>query len=274
MVLTAIICFCSCQPSPASENSSDITEPPASSSESHIESSSADASSLETSSEEHSEESSQNAASSEATVSASEPAPAQKPIEPAPVTPPIEEAQPEPPQENVSASPEAENPKVPVKEETPVEIAPRAIQNDNSYLSDTEQIVINKINEERLALGLNALQYDPNLQTAARIRSKELCETNTWAHTRPNGDEWFTVVDVDVPISYIAAGENLAMFSSDNPNETTHKSGAYWFRQWKNSPSHYENIIRAEYTHVGVGIYYKKVNGVTYAYATTIFTKM
>ena len=45
----------------------------------------------------------------------------------------------------------------------------------------------------------------------------------------------------------------------------------FWFEEWVNSPSHYENILRENYTHVGVGVYYQERDGIIYAVACTIF---
>jgi len=93
-------------------------------------------------------------------------------------------------------------------------------------------------------------------------------------HKRPNGDEWHTVVTQDIVIKFIAAGENLAEVEFDDPNGTYHTDAHRWFEQWKNSPPHYANITKPEYTHIGLGVYYEKSNGVTTAVATTIFAQL
>ena len=143
-----------------------------------------------------------------------------------------------------------------------------------NFLSSVEKSIFTKINAEREAEGLDALTYHENLRSAARIRSRELCKADKFEHKRPNGAAWQTVLEKDVPVQYIAAGENLCMTEYNDPDNDTAKDASFWVEQWMNSPPHYENIMRAEYTHAGVGLYYIEKNGMIYAYATMIFAKL
>ena len=143
-----------------------------------------------------------------------------------------------------------------------------------NFLSSVEKSILTKINAKREAEGLDALTYDENLRSAARIRSRELCKADKFEHKRPNGDEWQTVLEKDVPVQYIAAGENLCMTEYNDPDNDTARDASFWVKQWMNSPPHYENIMRAEFTHAGVGLYYIEKNGMVYAYATMIFAKL
>ena len=143
-----------------------------------------------------------------------------------------------------------------------------------NFLSSVEKSILTKINAEREAEGLDALTYNENLRSAARIRSRELCKADKFEHKRPNGDAWQTVLEKDVPVQYIAAGENLCMTEYNDPDNDTAEDASFWVEQWMNSPPHYENIMRAEYTHAGVGLYYIEKNGMVYAYATMIFAKL
>lgn len=146
-----------------------------------------------------------------------------------------------------------------------------AAQVDNEdFLANVEMKVLELQNEERVKKGLPELQYDKNLSTSARIRSRELCATQTFAHTRPDGRDWETVLYEDVPVIFAKAGENLAMSQyTVKPGHDKGKDASFWVGKWKDSPTHYENMIRPQFTHAGVGIYYVKDGGVTYAYATT-----
>ncbi len=143
-----------------------------------------------------------------------------------------------------------------------------------NFLSSVEKSILAKINAEREAEGLDALTYHESLRSAARIRSRELCKADKFEHKRPNGAAWQTVLEKDVPVQYIAAGENLCMTEYNDPDNNTAKDASFWVEQWMNSPPHYENIMRAEYTHAGVGLYYIEKNGMVYAYATMIFAKL
>ncbi len=143
-----------------------------------------------------------------------------------------------------------------------------------NFLNSVEKLVLRKINREREAEGLSALTYDEDLRSAARLRSRELYKANKFEHKRPNGDEWNTVLDEDIPVDYIAAGENLCMTEYNDPNNNSGKSATFWVDQWMESPPHYENLMRSEYTHAGVGIYYIEKDGMVYAYATMIFAQL
>ena len=140
-----------------------------------------------------------------------------------------------------------------------------------NFLSDIESEVLALQNQERARLGLPALQYDPELHNAARIRSRELCQAGVFAHTRPDGRQWNTVLIEDVPYDYLSAGENLAIVESSDPNIDLPEDPDFWVDGWINSPSHYKNMVRAEYYRAAVGIYKVVRNGETCAIATTVF---
>ena len=65
----------------------------------------------------------------------------------------------------------------------------------------------NEVNEIRAEAGLDELKWDKNLESVANVRAKECSEK--FSHTRPNGQQWYTVN------SKIQGGENLA-FGFDN----------------------------------------------------------
>ena len=110
-----------------------------------------------------------------------------------------------------------------------------------------ETAVLNAVNAVRLARGLDALEYDPLLTDAARVRSAEIAESGVFSHTSPNYGDVFILLH-RMRVRYRAAGENLARgfyFAADI-------AGA-----WMASPSHRDNIVCKTYTRAGVGI----VNG-------------
>lgn len=53
-----------------------------------------------------------------------------------------------------------------------------------NFRSEVEKDLLALINEEREAEGLDPVKMDGDLQSAARIRSRELCKTGHWDHTR------------------------------------------------------------------------------------------
>lgn len=144
----------------------------------------------------------------------------------------------------------------------------------SNFLPDIERQVLELQNEERTRLGLQPLEFDADLQSAARIRSRELCKAEVFVHARPDGREWYTVLQEDVPYDYRSAGENLGNAEYNDPSVDLANDADFWVDSWIDSPSHYQNMIRAEYNRAGVGIYSVERDGMTYAYATTIFARV
>jgi hypothetical protein len=110
-------------------------------------------------------------------------------------------------------------------------------------ISMAEQIAI-MVNEARTEAGLSPLKYVPGLCDAATERATE--SVALFSHTRPDGSAFYTVLN-HVGFYFTRVGENLAA-GCDNAADT--------FSQWKNSPSHWKNIMNENYTHIGVGVVY------------------
>ncbi len=111
--------------------------------------------------------------------------------------------------------------------------------------NNTEAEVIAKVNEIRVANGLNTLRYDASLEASADVRADEL--TVRFSHTRPDGSDWYTV---NPDLMY---GENLA----DGYNTADAVVNA-----WMASPEHKANILKSDFTTVAVSTAVK--NGKTY----------
>lgn len=105
-------------------------------------------------------------------------------------------------------------------------------------LSEIEQNVIAIVNNERASAGLCELTYNENLQQAAVIRAEEI--SKYFSHTRPNGEEWWTVDESNV------YGENLAKGFS---------SAQGVFDAWMGSSLHKENILFPDFKTIGVARY-------------------
>lgn len=96
----------------------------------------------------------------------------------------------------------------------------------------------NEVNEIRAEAGLDTLSWDKNLETVASVRAKECSQK--FSHTRPNGQQWYTVN------SKIQGGENLA-YGFNNANDCV--------EAWMNSPTHRDNILYDEFEKVAISIY-------------------
>lgn len=116
--------------------------------------------------------------------------------------------------------------------------------------------VFRLLNEERQSQGLNPLTLNMEAHAAAEVRAQEA--SIEWSHTRPNGTSCFTVLK-EFGITYWTAGENLA---------AGYQTGAALHNGWKNSPGHYENMMRPNFTSVAIAVYVAP-NG--YPYACELF---
>lgn len=99
-------------------------------------------------------------------------------------------------------------------------------------------------NDMRVGVGLNSLTGNPALARSAQMKAEDMASKSYFAHENPQGQRlgyWLAVVGYD----YQYAGENLAVGF-----ETS--SGT--MNGWKNSPTHYANIVKPEYTEIGIGV--------------------
>ena len=101
------------------------------------------------------------------------------------------------------------------------------------------------INAMRMENGLEPLQTAPLLQEMCQERADEL--TKSYAHSRANGDAWYTILtDYGIDTNCFA-GENIAA-GYDTPEGVV--------EGWMNSAGHRKNILNTNYEYFAVGISY------------------
>lgn len=113
----------------------------------------------------------------------------------------------------------------------------------SAYAEDAAEI-IRLTNEYRKANGVGVLEHIEIIDVPASIRADEASEA--WSHTRPDGTEFATVF-AQCGLKYAAYGENLFSVNTRFTPEQV-------LQAWKDSPSHDENLLRAEFDGIGVGI--------------------
>ncbi|MHB1376669.1 MAG: CAP domain-containing protein [Candidatus Humimicrobiaceae bacterium] len=118
----------------------------------------------------------------------------------------------------------------------------------DAVLSDYENQVAALINNFREANGLNALAADESLTNVAMTRSRDLLDRNYFSHYTPEGTNVFNLMR-DMGIEFRYAGENLAQSA---PASVGTPEG--FLNAWVNSPSHRDNILRSQYTKIGVAM--------------------
>lgn len=101
------------------------------------------------------------------------------------------------------------------------------------------------INAMRMENDLEPLQTAPLLQKMCQERADEL--TKSYAHSRANGDAWYTILtDYGIDTNCFA-GENIAA-GYDTPEGVV--------EGWMNSAGHRKNILNTNYEYFAVGVSY------------------
>jgi uncharacterized YkwD family protein/spore coat assembly protein SafA len=106
-----------------------------------------------------------------------------------------------------------------------------------------EQQVLQLVNVERGKQGLKPLQMDWELQRVARTKSQDMKAKGYFSHQSPTYGSPFDMMK-QFGISYRTAGENIAQ-GQRTPQEV--------MNSWMNSSGHRANILKADFTHIGVG---------------------
>ncbi len=106
-----------------------------------------------------------------------------------------------------------------------------------------ERQMLALVNEERTSVGLAPLEMDPRLVPVARAHSAEMFRLKYFGHESPVSGSPFDRISA-AGISYHRAGENLAYAHSV----------AVAHRGLMESPGHRENILRPEFTRIGIGV--------------------
>jgi uncharacterized YkwD family protein/spore coat assembly protein SafA len=114
---------------------------------------------------------------------------------------------------------------------------------DNVKNVETEVLAL--VNQERQKAGLRPLEMDWELQRVARMKSQDMAQKNYFSHQSPTYGSPFDMMK-QFGIKFSTAGENIAS-GQRTPQEV--------MASWMKSPGHRANILKPEYTHLGVGYY-------------------
>ena len=128
----------------------------------------------------------------------------------------------------------------------------KTCEGDYFTLNAAEKRMLDLHNQTRAERGLGALCLSPILTPLARARSEDMLDRGYFSHYTPEGA---TVMDqierlgYDGPNGYYLAGENIAKGGDGTDTDTPE----YMFEGLMHSPGHRENILREEFTEVGIG---------------------
>ncbi len=110
-------------------------------------------------------------------------------------------------------------------------------------LTEAEQGVLDGTNAERKVAGLAPLKANPKLFEAARGHSANMAKQNKLDHKL---DDKFAADRVKATgYRFAKCGENVA-WNSPTPAEVV--------KLWMNSPGHKENLLRKDFTEIGIGV--------------------
>ncbi|MFE2416623.1 CAP domain-containing protein [Streptomyces hokutonensis] len=112
-----------------------------------------------------------------------------------------------------------------------------------SDLAGTADKVVELTNAERTRAGLRPLAVDPLLAAAAQAHSTDMVARAFYSHTSPDGSQpWDRAAAAGSRRRTI--GENIACGQ---------RSPAEVVEGWMNSPGHRANILKPDFTHIGIG---------------------
>lgn len=116
------------------------------------------------------------------------------------------------------------------------------------------------VNKERATLGKSALSWNPELAKAAEAKLNDMFTNQYFDHYSKDGKAaWGFIISNGYEYKY--AGENLGI-DFTNVNDV--------FTAWKNSPTHYENIISDKFNEYG----FAQMEGVYEGKTTIMFVQI
>lgn len=123
------------------------------------------------------------------------------------------------------------------------DLLPAAKENMNLF-SDMIYLELSVINRFRAEKGIAPLKLSDELTQIACARAEEIAWSGKHSHTRPNGKKFSSLLK-DAGITEGIAGENIG-WGYETVDDVC--------EAWKNSESHYENIMNPDFVEIGIGI--------------------
>jgi len=111
-----------------------------------------------------------------------------------------------------------------------------------------EAEILSLINRTRASHGLGTLSSNQMLTDLARLRSSDMVSRNYFSHHSPDGRNIKHIFS-EYGVTYKNFGENLG-----NASPASYGSPGAFLNAWMNSPSHRDNMLRSNYTLIGVGV--------------------
>ncbi|MGN0572473.1 MAG: CAP domain-containing protein [Acutalibacteraceae bacterium] len=123
------------------------------------------------------------------------------------------------------------------------DLLPAAKQNRKTYADEIDEI-LDIINGYRAENGAPPLKLDEKLTEVACARAEEIAWSGKHSHYRPNGF-FFSSILKEAGIESGQAGENIGW---------GYKTAAEVCKAWKESETHYENLMNPDFVIIGIGV--------------------
>ncbi len=142
----------------------------------------------------------------------------------------------------------------------------------NRTATDLERYFAELVNAERAKRGLDPLRLEKNLNQSAEVHSEWILKTDTFSHTGAGGsshDERIEAAGFDMSGDW-HTGENLSLRSIDDDGTLRDEVRAM-MEGLMASPGHKANILKQDYTHIGIGLELGEYKGYTVLVGTQNF---
>jgi uncharacterized protein YkwD len=114
--------------------------------------------------------------------------------------------------------------------------------------AEMEDEVLARINQIRQGEGLKPLRINRPLAAVARGFSRQMAVENFFSHDAPSGETFEDRIR-NARLEFFRIGENIYKCNNlPKPAESAVKA-------WINSPGHRKNVLTAEYTETGIGVW-------------------
>ncbi len=128
------------------------------------------------------------------------------------------------------------------------------------HLISVEHTLLELTNADRVANGLDPLDFDPDTLAIARERAESQLQIPHLSHYDANGQLIFARLLNDASLAYGLAGENLARAASDDSTVTQRIEQALM-----QSPTHRKNILERTFKRIAIGAATNSDGQITFA---------
>lgn len=119
------------------------------------------------------------------------------------------------------------------------------LSKNSDFLAEVlPSVLVDLTNSDRSLNSASSLTVNDKLTLAAQLKANDMASKGYFSHTTPEGFEPWVWLD-KAGYSYAYAGENLAVNFFDSADVE---------KAWMNSPTHKQNLVKPEYTEVGIAM--------------------